>query len=327
MTRAGNPGSAFAEQEKRRQARFFETAVEKDALRSTYVLQTAFQSLNLCEYIREQAAPYFGPPRNIAWHRHACSGLSSQLCCLNFLMPLAARPDVLGEVIGRALGREGLRMLPVEGGPHYVGFEWIGAHDYLGEWGKSGTATRGAQVTSADSIVRFEDESRTETLLIEWKYTESYGDAPDPKSEAKRISRYKDKAYFPDGPFRADSGLAVEDLFWEPVYQMARQQMLAWRMEQAREDGADRLSVLHVSPRGNTALHRVTPPKLRNRGADVFDVFRNLLVRPEDFTVISPEEAFGPTLAQHRAEPWAAYLLGRHRFADPDWSAHGEEAA
>lgn len=316
MTRAGNPGSTFTEQEKRRQARFFETAVAKDMLRSAYVLQPDQRKHNLWEGIRDQAENYFGPPRNVAWHIHACSGLSSQLACLNFLMPLSSRPEALGEVIGRALGRQGLRMLPVESGPHYVGFEWIGTRDYLGEWGEGGKGTRGAQVTSADAVVRFENAGRIETLLIEWKYTESYGDAPDPKSEAKRVSRYKDKAFFPDGPFRADLGLEVQDLFWEPVYQMARQQMLAWRMQQAHEDGAERVSVLHVSPRGNTALHKVTPPRLSDRGADVFDVFRGLLVRPEDFVSVALEDAFGRTLAGHRVESWADYLLGRYNIAD-----------
>lgn len=328
MREAGTGGvSPFSEREKLRQAHFFEAAVAKDALRLPYVLRPEARSQNLWEGIRDQAAAYFGPPRNIAWHTHASSGLSSQVACVNFLMPLSPRPELLGEVIGRALGRRGLRMLPVEGGPHFVGFEWIGAQDYLGEWPESGQATRGAQVTSADAVMRFEADGRVETLLIEWKYTESYGRPPDPKSEARRIRRYGGKAFFPDGPFRADLGLAVEDLFWEPVYQMARQQMLAWRMQQAREDGADRVSVLHVSPLGNRALHQVTPPRLQERGADVFDIFRGLLVRPEDFTATSPEQAFGPTLAQHRAEPWAAWLLGRYGFADPDWSAHGEEAA
>lgn len=311
---AGSPD--FVAQEKERQAHFFDTAVAKAELRLPYVLQQACRRLNLWEGIRDQASAYFGPPRNIAWHTHACSGLSSQLCCLNFLMPLASRPELLGEIVGRALGRQGVRMLPVEGGPHFVGFEWIGVRDYLGEWGESGKGTRGAQVTSADAVVRFEADGRVETLLIEWKYTESYGKAPDPKSEVERIRRYQDKAFFPEGPFRADPGLEIQDLFWEPVYQMARQQMLAWQMQQAREDGADRVSVLDVSPLGNQALHKVTPPKLRDRGEDVFEVFRGLLARPEDFVSLSLEDAFGPMIEKHKAEPWAGYLLARYSLAE-----------
>jgi hypothetical protein len=317
MARGGNSNPDFVAREQRRQARFFGTAVAEPDLRLDYVLQLGSRSLNLCTGIRADAEAYFGPPRNIAWHKHACSGLSSQVACINFLMPLSTRPELLAEVIGRALGRSGLQMLPVEGGPHFVGFEWIGSADYLGEWPKQGSARRGEHVTSADAVVRFESDGHIETLLIEWKYTESYGKPPEPKSEKKRIARYQGKAFAPDGPIRADLGLELTDLFWEPVYQMARQQMLAFQMEQSREDGAERVSVLHVSPRGNCALHAITAPVLKNRGSDdVFEAFRGILVRPENFTAVALEDAFGTTLMEHRAEPWAAYLLDRYGVAD-----------
>jgi hypothetical protein len=327
MARGVNGTPDFTTQEQRRQARFFATAVTKRELRDGYVLQPEFRGLNLFEGARAPAEAYFGPPRDIKWHNSAHSGLSSQIACLNFLMPLASRPDLLGEVIGRALGRQGLRMLPVEGGPHFVGFEWIGAEDYLGEWAADGKPTRGAQVTSADAVVHFEADGLIETLLIEWKYTESYGSPPDPKSEARRIGRYQDKAFAPDGPIRADLGLELRDLFWEPVYQMARQQMLAWRMQQAREDGAERVSVLHVSPCGNRAPHAITAPALQGRGSDdVFEAFRGILVRPQDFTAVALEDAFGATLADHQGEAWAAYLLARYGLAGHSGRPVGAEA-
>ena len=54
-------------------------------------------------------------------------------------------------------------------------FEWIGQENYLGEKLR-GARTWGANVTSADATVMFEhqDGSR-QIVLIEWKYTESYG--------------------------------------------------------------------------------------------------------------------------------------------------------
>ena len=294
-----------------------------------YRLEPGHRALNLFSAVREQAAAYFGPPRNIAWHRHADHGLSSQICCVNFLMPLATQPEALGEVIGRALGRPHIRMIPVEQGvdgePWHVDFEWTGRQDYLSEWPKTGTATRGANVTSADAMVRFERDGRVETLLIEWKYTESYGTPPRESSKAERIRRYEHKAFHPDGPIRADLGLKVEDLFWEPFYQMFRQQMLAHRMSRAHEDGAERVSVLHISPRGNRALHKVTAPALKDMGADAFEVFRSILVRPEDFTSVAIEDVFGTTLEHHKAEPWAAYLRDRYSFLSPDRSSDAQE--
>lgn len=307
----------FASVQRQIQAQHFTALpdVEDRLAEAAYRLKQDHRALNLSPVIREAAAAYFGPPRNIAWHRHCAHGLSSQVMCLNFLMPLADKPDVLKEIIGCALGRGIGRMLPVEGGPFFVGFEWTGLADYLGEWPANGKATRGANVTSADAVVRFEAGGRTETLLIEWKYTEKYGAPPDPKRQAERIRRYRDKAFHPDGPLRADLGLDVQELFWEPVYQMFRQQMLAFRMAKAREDGADRVSVLHISPRGNKALHKVTAPKLKPLGNDVFEIFRSLLVRPEDFTAATVEDAFGPTIQARMAEPWAAYLAERYRIA------------
>ncbi len=157
--------------------------------------------MNLAPQIRTAAQSYFGPPRNIAWHLHADHGFSSQICCVNFLLPLATQPELLAKVVGAALGIPPPAMLEVEEGPDkepwFVGLEWIGREDYLSEWPRNGKPKRGANVTSADAVVRFEHSGRRHTLLIEWKYTECYGGKPDPKREVERIRRYKDKAYAP----------------------------------------------------------------------------------------------------------------------------------
>ncbi len=313
----------FIAEQRQLQGAFFRRTLGPEVLRpeADYRLKPEHRVLNLGPEIRKQAIAYFGPPRNIQWHRHADHGLSSQIMCVNLLMPFAQRPELLKDVMSRALGRPVGRMLPIEDGPHYVGFEWTGLKDYLGEWGKSGKATRGANATSADAVVRFEAEGRVETLLIEWKYTESYGTLPEARREAERTRRYVAKAFHPDGPLRAGLDIEVRDLFWEPAYQLLRQQMLAHRMQQAREDGADRVSVLHISPAGNVALHKVTAPKLRPLGSDIFTVFRSLLTDPSAFTGATVEHAFAPTLEARKSEPWAAYLLDRYGLASPDRSA------
>ena len=59
---------------------------------------------------------YFKDQR-ITWHRHADHGLSSQVCCLNFLAPLATQPELLARVIGGALEIAPPQMLRVEDGP------------------------------------------------------------------------------------------------------------------------------------------------------------------------------------------------------------------
>jgi hypothetical protein len=292
---------------------------------AAYRLAPHHREFNLAPSIREQASAYFAG-NQITWHIHASHGLSSQVCCLNFLMPLATRPDALSRVIGCALGIDPPQMLEVERGPGgeswFVGFEWIGERDYLNERGASSSRTRGANATSSDAIVRFRDAGRIETLLIEWKYTEIYG-APIPNKVREgaartanevRADRYRDLIFAPKGPIRDDLGLKLEDYFWEPFYQLLRQQMLAFQMEKARESGAERVRVLHISPAGNRRLHAVTSKALKRFGTDAFAVFAETLVDPDAFIGRTIEQVFGPVMAEMPSDPWAAYLAGRYTF-------------
>lgn len=284
-----------------------------------YRLLPEHKVLNLAPCIRAEAIAYFGQ-YGITWHQHANHGLSSQVSCLNFLMPLATRPKLLARVIGEALNIPPPAMLEVENRPGrqpwFVGFEWIGRADYLNEAGKSGGRTRGANATSTDAVVRFKHEGQIETLLIEWKYTESYS-APIPsKGNEVRLGRYGGLVFEPAGPVRADRSLNISDFFWEPFYQLLRQQMLAFQMQAANEDGTKRVRVLHISPSANRALHAVTAPALRIWGDDAFGVFRKLLVRPDDFVSCSTEAVFGKALSEvdDEAQPWSSYLRNRYTF-------------
>jgi hypothetical protein len=252
--------------------------------------------------------------KGIQWHMHSNHGLSSQVCCLNFLAPLAREPEMLARFVQSAMGGELPTMLPVEEGPNgdwYVGFEWIGG-DYLNESGKAGVRSRGANATSADAVMMFERGGRRETLLIEWKYTETYGPPIKPNGNATRLKRYQNLAFFPDGPIRADLELGLEDFFWEPFYQLLRQQMLAFQMEKARENDADLVRVLHLSPVGNSALKKVTAPRLREYGSDFASAWRKLLQFPDRFTSLDISKAFAHVLTNAGATEWAAYLALRY---------------
>ena len=322
--RLGRPES-FRSAEQAGQAAYLARIADTALLnpRTPHSLKPEHRRLNLGAHLRDEVEAYFGPPRNIAWHLHAASGMSSQACCINFLTPLATQPALLARVIGRALDIEPPRMLEVESGPGgtpwYVAFEWIGRQDHLSEWPIHSAPSRGANVTSVDAMVRFEHGGITHGLLIEWKYAEAYGNPINPAGNAVRMARYADKVFAPEGPIRAELGLKVEDFFWEPLYQLLRQQMLALRMTRAREDGVDRVRLLHISPAGNTALPRVTSPALHRFGDDVFEVFRGLLKEPSDFIQCSVEDVFAPILAEVHTDPaagaWAGYLRDRYRFA------------
>jgi hypothetical protein len=115
-----------------------------------------------------------------------------------------------------------------------------------------------------------------------------------------RIRRYKSLVFAPEGPIRNDLSLVLENFFYKPFYQLLRQQMLAFQMQRAKENGTDRVRVLHIAPAADLALRKVTSPTLRRFGDDAFVVFRSLLVHPEDFVSRSSEVLFGPLISDFK---------------------------
>ena len=184
---------SFLEREKTRQAEFkrrspyFSPAarapgVYRKALRP-FVLPRDLARENLFPGIRE-AAPRFFAQHKIKWHdgqagnpsNHLCD---SQVCCVNFLFPYAKEPNALADLLDPVIPNL-RKMLPVED-DQYVTFEWIGEKDYLGEKdaARNKRRSRGANCTSADAAVLIELRGGgRQMVLIEWKYTESYGATP-----------------------------------------------------------------------------------------------------------------------------------------------------
>jgi hypothetical protein len=318
MEKAGRPLS-FKTRELRSQADFFERNFGGKAGFCGHAcrLMPEHARLNVSALIREAANVCFSAEPVIQWHQHANHGLSSQVCCVNFLMPMADQLDVLARWVGHVLGIEPPEMLPIEmgraGRNWYVAFEWIGEVDYLNEGDGNGRRKRGANATAADAAVMFRAGGKTHLLLIEWKYTESYGGHRlSEDRRGTRLSRYGDIAFQPQGPIRADLGLTLADFFHEPFYQLLRQQMLAWHIEQDAASGIDRARVLHISPGGNRTLHKVTSPALERLGDDAFDVFRSVLSDPSAFISRATEEAFAPLAEWPDAADWYGWLRERY---------------
>lgn len=257
----------------------------------------------------------------IQFHTYVGHGRSSQACCLNFLMPFADKPAELSQWTGHVLEIAPPTMLEVEnavaGAHRYVAFEYTGpdGFDYLGEC-DGRVPGRGANATAADAAVAFRDANgRRSLLLIEWKYTEQYrSHRLSEDKKGKRKSRYADKLFHPAGPLRDDLGLALPDILFEPFYQLARQQMLAWQIER-RSERYDSVRVLHLSPSGNRALHQVTSTafgRLCDGQSDAFAAFRISLTKPEDFIERSIEEAFAPLAERPDMHESWAYLSERY---------------
>ena len=262
----------------------------------------------------------FFADHNIGWHQgqggkpssHLCS---SQVACVNFLFPFTNHPHELANLLSPVFPQID-HVVPVEDGL-FVSFEWIGAENYLGERApKDGRRTRGANFTSADAIVMFEDrDTKRQAVLIEWKYTESYGGnyLGIAKSGTDRRKIYQH--LFDDLDCIVDMDLlpGIDTLFYEPFYQFMRQQFLAAKMEAAREMGADVVSLLHISPDANEDFKRNTSPALSGLGATPTEIWKKLVKTDRRFISIHTEDLFR-WFETEEMEGWKAYMQNRYTW-------------
>lgn len=276
---------------------------------------------NLFPDIREPMLDYFAR-QEIKWHdgqngkpsNHLCD---SQVCCANFLFPFANQPRALVELL-RPVFPTICAVLPMEIGGPLVSFEWIGLENYLGELiHRNHKRTRGANFTSADAAVLYETTAgHREIALIEWKYTESYSPVSlrVAKSGTDRTKIYAPLYEQDDCPIDKSPLPRFQDLFYEAFYQLMRQQLLAHQMEQAKELGATRVSVLHVAPLHNADFRRVTSPGLVHLGDSPTAIWKRLVLPSDRFASVHTEELFGqfPIDRFPELDAWWAYIHARY---------------
>ena len=127
---------------------------------------------------------------------------------------------------------------------------------------------------------------------------------PDALRAADRSGRPVDKTTVQD----------FSDLFYEPFYQLLRQQLLAHEMELAQELGCDLVTVLHGAPADNRDFHRVTSPGLQSLGDSSIEVWKGLLRQPGRFVSVSTETLFGDFLVDAHPElaDWWQYTSARY---------------
>lgn len=304
----------------------FSTGAQVDGIYKTnaypFCLPRECAGENLFTGIREDALSYF-KRHGIKWHdgqdynpsNHLCD---SQVCCVNFLYPFANQPAALAALL-RPLFPNLAEMLPIED-EQFVAFEWIGAENYLKEK-VHGTnkRTRGANFTSADAAVFFRrDDGLRQVVLIEWKYTESYApvDLQVAASGTSRVDIYRPLFDAPDCPLAKTALPSFQALFYEPFYQLMRQQFLAHEMQKAHELGADIVSLLHISPAHNTDFKRITSPQLQSLGESATAAWSQLVKDSNCFTAVHSEELFGCFDVQMFPElqPWWKYLSARYAW-------------
>jgi len=288
-----------------------------------FCLPLEFAAHNLFHEIRDDALATFDR-LGIVWHGAALPGLpsnhlcSSQIACVNALYPFIRRPYALAALLLPHFP-DISRMLPVED-ESFIAFEWIGDTNYLGETPKLGAYRhRGAGNTSIDAMVMYEaTDGRHVMLLIEWKYSESYGatykrfrsDGTD------RVEPYR--AFFFDEHTPIDLAVTsrIEEFMFEPFYQLLRQQLFASRIAEVGIPDVDRVRLVHVHASGNRELKAITSPGFRDLGRDAYEVWQHILVEPSDFIAITTEDFLShvPFDRFPELEPWRLYMTSRYTF-------------
>ena len=258
-----------------------------------------------------------GPTRNMA---------SSQVACVNFLLPLADIPGALSAALW-ALDKDVRTVVGIyhQGRISPVEFEWLGIPRSL-----EGGATRGALNTSVDAfLVAQTITGHRRAYLIEWKYAEQYQSTRpafkgDGKSGNTRRTRYNRLFHAHYSAFSPDAVPELDDFLYEPFYQIMRQRLLADRMVRERELDVDEARVVVVVPEENFAYRAVnldrtvTLPLLARRfpGLDTVEGVMRASLRDPDaqFRMVTPAlllDGVVRSLPDETVE-WARYWKERY---------------
>ncbi|MCX6068448.1 MAG: hypothetical protein NT121_22315 [Chloroflexi bacterium] len=160
------------------------------------------------------------------------------------------------------------------------------------------------------------EDKKRQIVLIEWKYTESYGGAflKFADSGTDRTEIYRHLYESEDCLINKELLPGFDSLFYEPFYKFMRQQFLAHEMEKAHEMGADIVSLLHIAPAHNHDFRKITSPKLKDLGESATAVWKKLVKTDGRFTSVSTEQLFGTLSAEQLPEikSWVEYIHARY---------------
>ena len=292
---SGDRQPSFESVGRRRQADFRDTSETISAggrspsddkgIRNRHLLALGHEQENLYPALRgDDGAVRFFRDRGIKWWKSARSGdntkvdgptrnmASSQVACVNHLLPLAEMPDALLQAL-RSIDDDVLSVAEIhhDGNASFLEFEWIGVGGSL-----EGVGSRGANATSVDAFLIGETTGGRRAYLLEWKYVEQYlSTRPDYKGKGKsgdtRRLRYSERYRSEGSSFDLSVVPDMEEFFYEPFYQIMRQRLLADRMVQQSELGIVEAKVVVFVPEQNwdyrsvASRGRTTSPPLERR--------------------------------------------------------------
>jgi len=298
----------------------FSTAASGSLLHDQHHFGVGFENENIYPGFRPSSLDFFAT-RKIKWHGGvSCDSsiVSSQVACLNCFFPYTTDSLALKAWLSK-LYPDLEEVLPIasilepalpDGSRPFLTFEWIGERSYLSErWGN-----RGQNCTSVDVMFRFRTTNgKVHVVLAEWKYCErdeqaKYQHVSDRGTD--RVATYRPQLEL-DGCQLVLGNVHFEDLFFLPLYQLMRLQLLSSAMEREHEMAANIVSVLHIAPRANDGLmNRALSCKVA-AGTTAGEVWRKL-VTPDRFKAVATEDFF-PLLVGSGADPaWTSYVGKRY---------------
>ena len=264
--------------------------------------------LNLMEEVRNEVEKYFTENNIQFWNTgeirpkgiNKPSGhmLSSQVACINHLFFFRHQQDVATSIL-KGIDNNVKTALHLDNDkPNhgFVSFEVIGKENYL----KERSHTRGVFSTSIDAVMlaEMQDESR-KLFFIEWKYVEQYIGKPSKFNEEggeRRKETYLPLLKEKDCPLKIKdlNDKFIEDIFYEPFYQLMRQTLLAHEMIKAKDFGASDYIHLHLIPNDNHELKLKNPSIVILLGNTLEETWSNLLKSPEKYKTIDPKVFLEP---------------------------------
>ena len=322
---------SFGQLERKRQAAFrkgLTTPTDPIGLKHDYLLALGCEEENLFPTLRgENGALRYFAKRNIKWWQARVSGdasdgkrptrnmASSQIACVNFLLPLVDIPGALTAVL-QAIDDDVTGVIAIEhqGTPSPVELEWIGLDHALEG---PGVKSRGANSTSVDAFMVAETPAGRRAYLMEWKYVEEYrtedkGQGRQGETRRRRYARlYEESPSF-------NRKVPFDAWLFEPFYQILRLRLLADRMVRNRELGVSEAKVVVVVPEGNRAYRdRVTSPWLARRfpSGTVADIVQEMLVHPGEAYASTPQSDLSHAARKHCGDTvasWGSYIQERY---------------
>jgi hypothetical protein len=294
---------------------FFKDPGNGEHLKAKYPFVLKQAEKNLWTKIRKEAIKYFADNKIVWWPGSTePSGhlLSSHISCVNPLFFL--RNDKVAALkVLQNLKPDFEEVCPdFENG--YIGFEVVSKHSYLGEVAEGKEQTRGANCTSVDAMMTGKlKNGKKIQVLIEWKYTELYpkSDKSEGSSGATRKNRYDALIDDKDSPIKRT--VSIDNLYYEPFYQIMRQTLLAWQMtkNKAKELNADDWLHLDIVPENNLNLrYQVPAPDLMQSGIE--EAWKSQLKEPEKYNVMTPQKLFKPLIFDSNYRSLITYLNKRY---------------